>query len=411
MPRDGVEGFATTKAAVLSALPTRSVGAVTGLLAAITDAHSLSPSERERLVSAYGSIGSFLKEDPQFQDVAVRVHVQGSMLIGTTTRPEGKSEMDVDLVLLLIRGLEHRVPCTTLLNALYASLEIYAKRHDLAATRKCRCVQLQYTGQMHADVTPVIWSPRPHLHGQHHGLVPDRELTAYNGTNPEGYGFWFADAASRVPSFSLRRELETMAKAELSPLPPLAVFDRLLSRIIQAFKIHRNIMFRNEPALAPTSTFITTLGTKAYIAACSQSFSSPLDLIFHIWSEMPRWIEVEYTHAGPEWIVLNPTAPEDNLAHRMNSAERQAAFRKWHERFGGDLLRLLELHLGAPPQLDDLTKSVTKSFGERASRGVTNGIRAAVDSQRSRSIVILPGAAAAPLILESTPHRFFGRGH
>lgn len=409
MPRDGTERFEILKTAVLSALSARSVGAVTGLLGAITDAHSLTPTERERLESAYGGIGTFLKEDPRFKDATVRVHVQGSMLIGTTTRPEGRSEMDVDLVLLLVRGLDRHVACTTLLDALYASLADYAERHELAAKRKCRCVQLKYTGRMHADVAPVVEDPRLGLYGQHHGLVPDRELTKYHGTNPHGYGLWFEDAAARAPMFTLRRELETMAKAEVTPLPPLAVFDRLLSRVIQLLKIHRNIMFRENPDLAPTSTFITTLGAKAYIEACGQTFPSPLELVFYVWSEMLRFIEVQYTPAGQEWIVLNPTAVEDNLACRMNSPERQAAFLRWHERFGLDLLSLVELYGDARPGIDELAKSVTKSFGERAGKGVTSAIRATVDNQRTGGRVIIGTVATAPVALHSAPHRFFGR--
>lgn len=413
MPLDALKPFESVKAAVLGALSTPSVGALTGLLAAITDAHCLTTTERQRLESAYKGIGEFLSEDERFKDVAIRVDVQGSMLIGTTTRPEGKAEVDVDLVLLLVQGLENHVACTRLLNATYASLEVYAEIHGLKAHRKCRCVQLQYADQMHADVTPVVRNPRNFgLYGAHHGLVPDRDLSKYNGTNPEGYGLWFGDAASKVPAFYLRRELEVLAKAEVSPLPPVAVFDRLLSRIIQLYKIHRNIMFRDEPGVAPTSTFITTIATRAYIAALGEEFASPLDLVFRVWNDMLRFVEVRYSQSmGEHWVVLNPAAEEDNLAERMNTRDRQAAFRAWHERFGLDLLSLAELYSGRGPGVDEVAKSVTKSFGEKSGRGVATGIRAFTDAQRMRKTVIVPtrSMAAAPLILNSPSHRFFGR--
>ena len=43
-------------------------------------------------------IGDFLSEHPFFGGLTVEVHPQGSMALGTTTKPEGKAEFDVDLV-------------------------------------------------------------------------------------------------------------------------------------------------------------------------------------------------------------------------------------------------------------------------------------------------------------------------
>lgn len=410
MPFDSVQPVHAAKSSVLDRLSVESVGAIAGVLAAITDAHSLTTTERERLESAYKGIGAFLSEDPVFKDVMVRVHVQGSMLIGTTTRPEGDAEMDVDLVMLLLQGLERHVSCINLLNAAQKSLELYAERHDLKAKRKCRCIQMQYAGQMHADVTPVVQNPLAFtLYGRHHGLVADRDLSRYHGTNPEGYGLWFSEAAARAPSFLLRRELEVLAKAEVTPLPPLAVFDRLLSRIIQLLKIHRNIMFRDNPGAAPTSTFITTITTKAYIAALDQQFASPLDLVFHVWSDMLR--HIGGYDMGKQWTVPNPAAEEDDLAERMNTAERRAAFTWWHQRFGYDLVALAEVQGRRGAGTAELAKSVTKSFGERSGTRVANGILAAINAQRAQSKVVLPTASVAstPLILNSQPHRFFGR--
>ena len=73
-------------------LPPQAVAAAAGALVAITDAHSLTQSQHERLESAYGAIGSHMTKHEQFGPITIEVHPQGSMLIGTTTRPEGKAD-------------------------------------------------------------------------------------------------------------------------------------------------------------------------------------------------------------------------------------------------------------------------------------------------------------------------------
>ena len=116
------------RAAQLAGLSTEAFAAAAGALVAITDAHLLTASQRERLESAYRAIGSRMAEHPKLGDVTVEVHPQGSMLIGTTTRPEGKAEMDVDLVLLLTSGLHNHLACAHLLDAVHEALSEHAQR-------------------------------------------------------------------------------------------------------------------------------------------------------------------------------------------------------------------------------------------------------------------------------------------
>ncbi len=136
------------RASDVVSLPSQAVAAAAGALVAITDAHSLTQSQRERLESAYGAIGSHMAEHEQFGPITIEVHPQGSMLTGTTTRPEGKAEFDVDLVLSLVEGLHDHVDCDPLLHAVYQALVEHAKRHDLKIQRKRRCIQLRYANEM-----------------------------------------------------------------------------------------------------------------------------------------------------------------------------------------------------------------------------------------------------------------------
>jgi hypothetical protein len=271
---------------------------------------------------------------------------------------------------------------------------------------------------MHADVTPVIHHPQVvGLHGDTFGLVPDRDLSRYMDTNPKGYGRWFDTSAARMPMFTLRKGLEVYAKADVVPLPAIAIFDRLLSRIVQLMKIHRNIFFAAQgPCLCPPSVVITTLVVHAYNAAVAHTFSSPLDLLLEIWREMPRYIRWERDHRGRQiWYVPNPAAPRDNLADRMNeSRDRQDSFRDWHDRFGEDLLALIA-QADSNSGLDVLSKTITKTFGAIAGKRVNAAMVGAINSQRSAGQVSVPlrstasAIAAVPTItMSSRAHGFFG---
>lgn len=407
------------RASDVVSLSPQAVAAAAGALVAITDAHSLTQTQHERLESAYGAIASHMAEHHQFRHLTIEVHPQGSMLIGTITRPEGRAEFDVDLVLSLVEGLHNRVDCDALLDAAYRALHEHAECHDLKIARKRRCIQLQYVNEMHADVTPVIHHPRPFgLYGDTFGLVPDRDLERYLGTNPKGYGRWFDASAVIMPVFRLRRELEVTAKADVVPLPSLAVFDRLLSRIVQLFKIHRNVFFAEDLDLCPPSVFITTLIVQAYRDATGLVFTSPLDLLLNIWRDMPRYIRRQSSGLGREvWIVDNPTAPGDNLADRMNSTpERQRAFAIWHAQFHEDLLDLIA-QADSKDGIDALSKRVSSVYGSIAGRAINAAALAATQTQRAARQVSVPTrtsmasslATASAIKLSSQPHRFFGR--
>jgi hypothetical protein len=401
----------------LPLLSTETVATAVGVLAAITDAHALTKTQRERLQSAYESIGAFLAEHADFKDVTIEVHPQGSMLIGTTTRPEGKIEIDIDLVVLLIQGYHTQVPCKELLTRLLSALKEYAEQHDLRIQPKRRCVQLQYTGEMHADTTPVVYDPQARPYGRTHSLVPDRELLQYLSTNPKGFAAWFEDAAARMPSFSLFRALKDLsARADVVPLPSAAIFNRLLARIVQIFKIHRNIYFAQRD-FCPPSAFLTTIIVQGYIAALRHGFDSPLDLILHIWQAMPNHIDrVSLSDGRETWVVNNPTAEGDNLADRIDTLERQSAIRAWHQKFGEDFLQLIAA-VQHPAGIDSISAEIKRSYGARSAQGLTSAMIAYAAQEREKQRIHVPamagpiatGALSAPSIaMTSQPNRFYG---
>jgi hypothetical protein len=385
-----------------------------GALAAITQAHTLTETERERLKSSYESIGGFLGDHSFFGDLTVEVHPQGSMAIGTTTKPEGKAEFDVDLVARLSPIAQRQSP-VHLLEQMDAAMEEYAEQHDLTVEPKRRCTQVQYANSMHTDVTPVIdWPSHLEAYGEVAGLVPDRDRGEHLGTNPRGYVRFFNDAATLIPRFSLMESRQALAKAEVIPLPNPSAWARPLARYVQLFKIHRNNLFAACPELAPTSTFITTQVVLAYIELVRPgiAFPSPVHLLLAIFQKMPGYVEVSYLEGREHWALANPTHRKENLADRMNSGGRQDAYRQWRQKFAQDIAALSEMYLPNGAGLRAIADAVEGGFGTRASRALTDSYAAGTASQRasgvSRILVPAAGGAASAFAIPSRAHSFYG---
>ena len=389
------------------------VGA-SGALAAIAQAHALTDTDRERLESSYKSVGEFLAEQDFFGPLAVEVHAQGSMAIGTTTKPEGKAEFDVDLVARLMpTAVRH--DAGYLLDQLDDAMREYAEQHGLSVKAKRRCTQLQYANAMHTDVTPVIdWPSHVEAYGDVAGLVPDRERCEHLGTNPRGYVRFFNDVASRVPRFATVEVRELAAKADVMPLPGPSAWRKPLAQFVQLFKIHRNIKFASHPELAPTSTFLTTQIALAYDALVRPGvmFQSPVHLLLGIWKKMPDYMTVYLRNGREHWVLPNPTHSKENLADRMNSNERQDAYRDWRQKFMRDVVALSEMYLPSGMGVKAITNSVESNFGSRSSKALIDSYSAAATRERaaSQARILFPIAAAtAPTVtVASRNHTFFG---
>src|SRR5690606_20787671 len=68
-------------------------------LAKMAEVAELDQTRWNRLKSAYEAISEWLNDDPEFfSQVEFEIYPQGSVSIGTTTKPYGKTEFDLDVV-------------------------------------------------------------------------------------------------------------------------------------------------------------------------------------------------------------------------------------------------------------------------------------------------------------------------
>jgi hypothetical protein len=387
-------------------------------------ARSFEPTstQLDDLERAYNATGDFLVECHELGGFVTQVQAHGSRPMGTMVRPwDVKREgFDIDLVVRLSARALARYGGpggpTLLLNHLFAALERYAERHGLEIERWERCVTLVYSGGMRADFAPVIDDPAfSLLHGEHHGRIPDRERSSFVSTNPKGYVLGFADAASVRPVFrqveALNKSFADVRRADVEPLPDATqVFGRLLSRYVQLGKVNRNISFADVPSgkeLAPTSIFLTSLYTKAFVILAPQPHDGPLDLFLDVAELAPQLFERETLNGGREhWTLANPCA-HDNLAASMNTPERQQAFWQWQRKLVQDLEAIVAA-VEADQGMDAVVRAVTRAFGPRAGQAVLERNAQRREGNRVLNRAGFFVAGTLPVAAAARPHTYFG---
>ncbi|MDQ2148123.1 nucleotidyltransferase [Alcaligenaceae bacterium C4P045] len=391
----------------------------------IARANEPTATQLSALERSYKSTGEFLSACPEFNGDLIQIHAQGSRQLGTIVRPNDSSRegFDIDLIARLASGARQKYDGehgpALLLDRLHRALSRYADAHGLRLHRWERCATLEYAEGMCADIAPVIDAPLLAApFGGTHGLIPDRELRLFNSTNPRGYAKHFDIAAAVSPNFSEAKifvnAMDSVSRAEVTPLPAAQeVFDRLLCRLVQLLKLHRNVAFGvalDSQDMAPSSVFLTTLAAMAYAVEAPQPHASPLELLLDIVERMPLHFErIPRSDSYEEWVLPNPSAPRDNLAGGMNSPERQTAFFSWHRRLIGDLKRILsaiENHEG----MDILIKALEGAFGPRCAGAIQQDqAQRRQDSRSAGRVTLISSAAATPIIVTARPHTYFGR--
>ena len=392
-----------------------------GVIDAITKYNEPTQTQLDALERSYNATGLYVMESAEFRDLTVTVHAQGSRSIGTLVRPmqlrpEG---FDVDIVVRLREAAMRKYghDAAALINDLYTVVRRYAEQHGLKVTRWERCITLEYADRMCVDITPIIEDERVGIpYGASHARVPDRKLKLFEPTNPKGLASSFNDAASVQAIFTFTKAVTldfAEARADLQPLPAAEeVQSRLLSRLIQMLKLHRNVAFGGTAEgtdFSPRSVFITSLAATAYATRAPIAHDSPLDLALDIVDTMPMFFQRQSLAGGGEfWNLPNLTAPGDNLASGMNTSARQKAYFEWHARLKKDLQRLIDC-IERREGLDEMLKIVERAFGPRAALSVREMETPKVLPQSARRIISVGTAAAATILpLPARSHNFYG---
>ena len=245
----------------------------------------------------YKAVNEWLFGDGPFSDLQPSIYPQGSFRLGTTVKPIGRGEYDLDFVCEM-SGDPNKYQPIQILRAFQTRLsqnEIYRGKVEL----KKRCVRLTYEHDFHMDILPAFSL------GVGDGIkIPDREAKEWLDSNPKGYANWF-EGKTRYA-----RLLEKAMDAE--ELPPLeeASSKPVLKRVVQLMKRHRDVAFSNNSGAGPISIILTTLAGLQYEG--SKSIGDAL-------SSVLQKIILGLPANGVPPHVFNPSKPTEDLSERWKS--------------------------------------------------------------------------------------------
>jgi hypothetical protein len=277
-----------------------------GLLLDVCDELQLSPTRYQLAVERYGAVNQFLeRQGSPFQFFHPRIFPQGSMALGTTSRPvEGPHDLDFVLEIDAPYWQWHPLAGLHSLHQFLSGNETYRKMISM----KNRVVRLTYADEFYMDILPAF---KDSASGGTCILIPDRARVSLCASDPEGYILWF-----RNKCFTRRRLFLEKAK----PIPTRqAVHEKEpLQLAVQLLKRWRDLAFEDQ-CLAPISVVLTTLAATYY-----QGEDSVSDALSTILAGITNAIAIADL-TGERIIVCNPTNPREDFGERWD--ENPAAYR------------------------------------------------------------------------------------
>lgn len=282
------------------------------ILARIAQSLQLDETRRQRMESAYKALCTIIDEDDGFfKGMKIDIYPQGSVPIGTSTKPFKGDEFDLDIVLHIKMGYSKFTPLE-IYNALLTKLENDG-RYKHMVQKKRRCVRLNYAGDFHMDILPgcmVVITDDKNI------MVPDRELRAWTISNPKGYAEWFLNATNRSKTTELETYYKKLLelKAEIQELPEDDFFKKKpLQRGVQLIKRYRDIYFEKKSEYATSSIILTTIAGHLYKGE-SSIFETIDSILSNIQQES---VMLKLNHSRLK--ITNPVNPQEDFSEKWDN--------------------------------------------------------------------------------------------
>lgn len=292
------------------------------LLAQVAEAVQLTNDQYNRATGHYEAVGDWLAAPGgPLAAFAPTIYPQGSMRLGTTVKPRGEVEYDLDFV-CEVRG------------GAWTAMKLYDAVHDrlhahetyrAKLKKKKRCLCLEYAGDFHMDIIPAIADPS---RGGTCIKIPDTALASWTPSNPRGYADWF-----KQRSTVLVERLVKAAATEPLPIQSDASEKLPLALAVQLMKRARDVAF-NGADDAPRSIILTTL---------SGNYYSGGTCVVSAIIEVARAIQRLVRAAAPGPIsVVNPSNPDEDFTDGI-TGERQRALGSFASMLEARVVELTQL--------------------------------------------------------------------
>ncbi len=353
------------------------------ILARVCEELQLSASRYAEAVARYEAVCRWLDaEGSLIAPYAATIYPQGSMRIGTTVKPLGREEFDLDFV------CEFRISASQFKSPLDL-LRLVAQRlseHDVYRRQlevKNRCVRLNYANEFHMDILPACPDTES---GSNCIVVPDRKSQVWKPSNPRGYAEWF-EGRCAITMFAESMTRKIAADAEPIPAQEASQEKATLKHVVQLLKRWRDLHYQNRSEVAPISMVLTTLAAQFY-----RGQSSVSEAITTILQDIEQAINA----AMPGRIyVLNPANRGEDLSERWDDPSSYGAFIE-----GIAALKLLWKPVTSATSFQKSTELLESIVGEPSNEAFKKQARA-VQAARGSSIL---KSASTGAITASTGH-------
>lgn len=373
-----------------------------GILELICQELEISESRYNEAKNRYEAISGWLADSDDYRLMYSKIYPQGSFRHGTTVKPIGREEFDVDLVCYLRFVNGDAMPRE--INKLVGDRLRENGTYENMMEPLNRGWRIKYANEFHLDITPSIKN-----HGCQNGgeLVPDRKLQDWKPSNPDGYAKWFDYHATLSPPMAKA----FAARAEILPFPEQSQFKGVLKRAVQIFKHHRDLYFQDKDSkFKPISIIITTLSAKAYkFCVENGSYDSELDLLMDVLQYMDDFIYVHNINGSDFYVVPNETTAGENFAEKWNEDNRRAtAFYNWHE---SATATLNSFWRESGSGIDVIASRLSESFGtDVVSRSINKFTQQVGAARSNNTLRALPGIGLSTSSGNRIHHNtFFGK--
>ena len=313
---------------------------------------------REEMVRKYNHLGAWIRKDnDDLYRTDSEIYPQGSVRLGTSIQPiSADCGYDVDLVYLRYLS-KTNISQEELVERAGEQLKRYIEHRKREGKeipkleRRRRCWAMNYNGRFHMDVLPALPDEEGNLFNRSIEtsiLLTDRQLRAWQHSNPKAYAYWFRERES-VAFETKRASMARAGNVEVEKISEDMVKTPL--RIsVQILKRHRDIRYQGDPDDKPISVIITTLAAQAY--------QNEVDLYPALTGIISR-MEAGISKIDGEWWIPNPVNPKENFADKWNEFPQRAKnFFEWLAAAKYDMESLLRQQ-----GLNNIAEHLSETFG------------------------------------------------
>jgi hypothetical protein len=307
----------------------------------------ITPTQRDRASTAYDSVTAWLgQEGSPLEGYDPLLFPQGSLRLGTTVKPLKTNEFDLDVVCLV--KMNGGVTPGQVYDLVWDRMSAHGTYRPIMK-RMPRCIRLNYAAdsQFHLDIVPAI---PDYARGGTFMRIPERpspRLSTWRTSDPKGYAYWF----ERQVVY-----LEKYARAQVEPLPAhvTAAEKPALNKSVQLLKRWRDVRFKDDMHLAPSSIILTTLAADLYASepTCCDALTNILEGL------------VTFARSNRR-LLVNPANPDEVISEKW--LEDEGAYQAFCARiveFRDRWQKVLDAARSPIQGIGDVAKQLYELFGE-----------------------------------------------